>query len=163
MRRMPKARGTKAKYRIDNYYQLKDVASNSRTDEEMRINVQSSRMGKKIIEIKNLSKSYGDREIIKSFSYNFTRGEKVGIVGDNGAGKSTFLNLISGNLTQDTGTIDTGKTIVFGYYKQKGIQFKPEHRVNDVDQEIAEVVTLGDGRQMGVKDLLNLDLFPLDL
>ena len=164
MRRMPKARSHKAKYRIDNYYQLKDVASNGRQEDEMRISVQSSRMGKKIIEIDNLNKRFGDNiTIVKDFSYKFVRGEKVGIVGDNGTGKSTFLNLITGSLEADSGTIDVGQTIVFGYYRQEGIQFKPEQRVIDVVQEIAEVITLGDGRQMGVKEFLNFFLFPYDM
>lgn len=163
MRRMPKARGTKAKYRIDNYHQLKDVASSGRTEEEMRISVQSSRMGKKIIEIKNLSKKFDDLTVLKDFSYNFARGEKVGIVGDNGTGKSTFLNLITENLKADSGTIDVGQTIVFGYYKQEGIKYKKDQRIIDVVQEIAEVVTLGDGRQMGVKEFLNFFLFPYDM
>jgi len=163
MRRMPKARSTKAKYRIDNYYQLKDVAAGGRQEEEMRISVQSSRMGKKIIEIKNLNKKFEDYTILKDFSYNFTRGEKVGIVGDNGTGKSTFLNLITENIPADSGTVDVGQTIVFGYYKQEGIKYKEDQRVIDVVQEIAEVVTLGNGRQMGVKEFLNFFLFPYDM
>ncbi|MCB2195874.1 MAG: ABC-F family ATP-binding cassette domain-containing protein [Bacteroidetes bacterium] len=163
MRRMPKARSHKAKYRIDNYYQLKDVASSGRTEDEMRINVQSSRMGKKVIEIENLSKSFGEQTILKDFSYKFIRGEKVGIVGDNGTGKSTFLNLITERIQADSGSIDIGKTIVFGYYRQEGIQFKPDQRVIDAVQEISEVVTLGDGRQMGVKEFLNFFLFPFDM
>ncbi|MFC2104029.1 ABC-F family ATP-binding cassette domain-containing protein [Bacteroidota bacterium] len=163
MRRMPKARSTKAKYRIDNYYQLKDVASSGRQEEEMRINVQSSRMGKKIIEIKNLNKKFKDFAVLKDFSYNFTRGEKVGIVGDNGTGKSTFLNLITQNIQADSGIVDVGQTVVFGYYKQDGIQFKEDQRVIDIVQEIAEVVTLGNGRQMGVKEFLNFFLFPFDM
>jgi ATP-binding cassette subfamily F protein uup len=163
MRRMPKARSHKAKYRIDNYHQLKDVAASSRTEDEMRINVQSSRMGKKVIEIEDLNKSFGEQIILKDFSYKFIRGEKVGIVGDNGTGKSTFLNLITEQIQADSGSIDIGKTIVFGYYRQEGIQFKPDQRVIDVVQEIAEVVTLGDGRQMGVKEFLNFFLFPFDM
>ncbi len=163
MRRMPKARTTKAKYRIDNYYQLKDVAAGGRQEEEMRISVQSSRMGKKIIEIKNLNKKFEDYTILKDFSYNFTRGEKVGIVGDNGTGKSTFLNLITENIFADSGTVDIGQTIVFGYYRQEGIKYKEDQRVIDVVQEIAEVVTLGNGRQMGVKEFLNFFLFPFDM
>ncbi len=163
MRRMPKARTTKAKYRIDNYYQLKDVAAGGRQEEEMRISVQPSRMGKKIIEIKNLNKKFKDYTILKDFTYNFTRGEKVGIVGDNGTGKSTFLNLITENISADSGTVDIGQTIVFGYYKQEGIKYKENQRVIDVVQEIAEVVTLGNGRQMGVKEFLNFFLFPYDM
>ena len=163
MRRMPKARTTKAKYRIDNYYQLKDVAGGGRDEKEMRISVQSSRMGKKIIEIKNLNKKFDDLTVLKDFSYNFTRGEKVGIIGDNGTGKSTFLNLITENIPADSGLVDIGQTIVFGYYKQEGIKYKEDQRIIDVVQEIAEVVTMGDGRQMGVKEFLNFFLFPYDM
>ncbi|MBU8891578.1 MAG: ABC-F family ATP-binding cassette domain-containing protein [Bacteroidales bacterium] len=163
MRRMPKARTTKAKYRIDNYYNLKDVASGGRHEEEMRISVQSSRMGKKIIEVKNLNKKFDDLTILKDFSYNFSRGEKIGIVGDNGTGKSTFLNLITEITPADSGTVDIGQTIVFGYYKQEGIKYKEDQRVMDIVQEIAEVVTLGNGQQMGVKEFLNFFLFPYDM
>jgi ATP-binding cassette subfamily F protein uup len=163
MRRMPKARTTKAKYRIDNYYQLKDVASGGRHDEEMRISVQSSRMGKKIIEVKNLNKKFDELIVLKDFSYNFTRGEKIGIVGDNGTGKTTFLNLITEKIPADSGTVDVGQTIVFGHYKQEGIKYKEDQRVIDVVQEIAEVITLGNGREMGVKEFLNFFLFPYDM
>lgn len=163
MRRMPKARTTKAKYRIDNYYQLKDIAGGGRTEEEMRISVQSSRMGKKIIEVKNLAKKFDDLTILKDFSYHFTKGEKIGIVGDNGTGKTTFLNLITGNIIADSGTAEVGQTVVFGYYKQEGIKYREDQRVIDVVQEIAEVVTLGNGRQMGVKEFLNFFLFPFDM
>ncbi|MCK5029413.1 MAG: ABC-F family ATP-binding cassette domain-containing protein, partial [Bacteroidales bacterium] len=147
----------------DNYYQLKDVAGGGRTEEEMRISVQSSRMGKKIIEVKNLAKKFDDLTILNDFSYNFTKGEKIGIVGDNGTGKSTFLNLITGIIPADSGTADVGQTVVFGYYKQEGIKYKEDQRVIDIVQEIAEVVTLGNGRQMGVKEFLNFFLFPFDM
>lgn len=163
MRRMPKARSTKAKYRIDNYFQLKDVASSGRHDEEMRISVQSSRMGKKIIEVKNLNKKFDELTVLKDFSYNFTRGEKIGIVGDNGTGKTTFLNLITEQIPADSGIVDIGQTIVFGHYKQEGIKYNEDQRVIDIVQEIAEVVTLGNGREMGVKEFLNFFLFPYDM
>jgi ABC transport system ATP-binding/permease protein len=163
MRRMPKARTHKAKFRIDNFYQLKDVASQGRSDEQMQLNVQSSRMGKKILEIENLSKKFGDTPILNNFSYKFSRGEKIGVVGDNGSGKSTFLNIITQNIQPDSGIIDVGQTIVFGYYKQDGIQYKEDQRIIDIVQEIAEVVNLGDGRQMGVKEFLNYFLFPFDM
>jgi len=163
MRRMPKARSHKAKYRIDNYYQLKEIASGGRSEDEMRISVQSSRMGKKIIEIENLNKKFDDYTVLKDFSYKFSRGEKIGIVGDNGTGKSTFLNLITGIIPPDSGIIDIGQTVVFGYYKQEGIKYDENLRVIDVVQEIAEVVTLGNGRQMGVKEFLNFFLFPYDI
>ena len=163
MRRMPKARSHKAKYRIDSYYQLKDVANGRKQEDEMKINVQMSRLGKKIIEIENLGKKFGDQLILKNFSYKFTRGEKIGIVGDNGTGKSTFLNIITGIIPPDSGVVDVGKTIVIGYYKQEGIKYDNNKRLIDVVQEISEVVTLGDGRQMGVKEFLNFFLFPYDM
>ena len=120
-------------------------------------------MGKKILELEKLNKKFDDLTVLQDFSYKFSRGEKVGIVGDNGTGKSTFLNLITENIQPDSGQIDVGKTIVFGYYKQEGIKYKEDQRVIDVVQEIAEVVTLGDGRQMGVKEFLNFFLFPYDM
>ncbi len=163
MRRMPKARTHKAKFRIDNFYELKDVAANTRNSDEMQINVQSSRMGKKIIHIKNLEKRFDDKVILKKFSYNFNRGEKIGIVGDNGTGKSTFLNLITGKITPDSGSIDIGKTVVFGYYRQEGIKYNENQRVIDVVQEIAEVITMGNGNEMSVKEFLNFFLFPYDM
>ncbi|MDY6799728.1 MAG: ABC-F family ATP-binding cassette domain-containing protein [Bacteroidota bacterium] len=163
MRRMPKARTHKAKFRIDNFYELKDVAANTRNIDEMQINVKSSRMGKKIIHIKNLEKRFGDKVILKKFSYNFIRGEKIGIVGDNGTGKSTFLNLITGKIKPDSGSIDVGKTVVFGYYQQEGIKYNENHRVIDVVQEVAEVVSLGNGKEMSVKEFLNFFLFPYDM
>ncbi|MFP4024630.1 MAG: ABC-F family ATP-binding cassette domain-containing protein [Thiohalospira sp.] len=163
MRRMPKARTHKSKFRIENYYELKDVAANTRTNDEMQINVKSSRMGKKIIHIKNLEKSFGNAVILEKFSYNFTRGEKIGIVGDNGTGKSTFLNLITGKLAPDSGTIDIGKTVVFGYYRQEGIKYNENQRVIDVVQEIAEIVTLGNGKEMSIKEFLSFFLFPYDM
>ncbi|MEE4196247.1 MAG: ABC-F family ATP-binding cassette domain-containing protein [Bacteroidales bacterium] len=162
MRRMPKARTHKAKFRIDNYFELKDVASNNRTHEEMQINVQSSRMGKKIVHLKNLYKSFDDKVILNKFNYNFSRGEKIGIVGDNGTGKTTFLNLITGKIQPDLGSIDVGKTVVFGHYQQQGIQYNENQRVIDLVQEIAEVVTLGNGKEMSVKEFLNFFLFPYD-
>ncbi len=117
-------------------------------------------MGSKIIEIENLSKSFNKVTIIKDFNYVFSRFEKVGIIGDNGSGKSTFLNLITGNLKLDKGSISIGETISFGYYRQDGLQFDENMRVIDVASSIAEVVTLGDGNKMGVSQFLNYFLFP---
>ncbi|MEA3317146.1 MAG: ABC-F family ATP-binding cassette domain-containing protein, partial [Bacteroidota bacterium] len=163
MRRMPKARGTKAKYRIDNYYNLKDVASQKRNDDNLEINVAGHRLGKKIIEIDKIEKSFDDLCVLKDFSYKFVKNEKIGIVGKNGAGKSTFLNLITDKIKPDSGNIDIGETVVFGYYTQEGISFKNDQRVIDIAKEIAEVVTLGDGREMSVKEFLNYFLFPYDM
>lgn len=160
MRRMPKARGTKSKSRIDDFYELKDQASAGRQEKNMNINVQTSRLGKKIIEIKGLSKSFDDKVLIDDFSYTFSRFEKAGIIGDNGSGKTTLLNLISDDLSPDAGTIGVGETIVFGYYRQKGMEFDENQKVIDVVSEIAEVVTLGDGSTLGVSQFLNYFLFP---
>jgi len=162
MRRMPKARGTKAKSRIDSFYELKDAASYKKVEKDININIQQTRMGKKILEVKNLYKSFGDKVILKDFSYLFNRGEKIGIVGDNGTGKSTFVNIITDTLKPDSGLVDVGQTIQFGYYSQKGIEFNPNDKVIDVVREIAEVVTLGDGSIMSITQFLTYFLFPPD-
>jgi ATP-binding cassette subfamily F protein uup len=143
MRRMPQARGTKAKYRIDAFYQLQDKATQKRKDSEVEINVKSSRLGKKVLEVKNLSKRFDETIILNNFSYTFNRFEKLGIIGQNGTGKTTFLNIITGNVPPDSGTIDLGETVVFGYYRQEGMLIREDQRVIDVAREIAEVVTLG--------------------
>ncbi len=159
IRRMPKARGTKAKYRIDKYYSLSGQIKNT-DDKSFNIDFIGRRTGKKILDIKNLSKSFGDKKIIENFSYSFTFGEKIGIVGHNGTGKTTFLNLITGELPPDSGIIDVGQTIVFGYYKQTGLQFDENQRVIDIVTKIADVVKLGDGRQMSASAFLEYFLFP---
>jgi ABC transport system ATP-binding/permease protein len=159
MRRMPKARTTKSKSRIDSFYELKEFADGAYSGREMNINIHSSRLGSKIINIKNLNKSFGSRHIIKNFSYNFARFEKVGILGNNGTGKSTFLNLITGNINPDTGKIDVGDTITFGYYRQEGISFDESMKVIDAVQSIAEVVTVGTGTKLSVSQFLNYFLF----
>ncbi|MDA3779405.1 MAG: ABC-F family ATP-binding cassette domain-containing protein [Bacteroidales bacterium] len=163
MRRMPKARGTKAKYRKDSYYNLKDVASQKRNENKLEINVQGHRLGKKIIDIEKLEKSFDDLNILKDFSYKFEKNEKIGIVGKNGAGKSTFLNLITDKIKPDSGSIEIGETVVFGYYTQQGIKFDNDQRIIDIATEIADVVALGDGREMSVKEFLNYFLFPYDM
>src|SRR6056297_1963060 len=119
IKRMPKARGTKAKYRIDNYYHLKDIASKQQSDKELNVDFDPSRMGKKIMYVKNLRKKYEEIPIINHFSYQFNRFEKIGIVGPNGCGKTTFLNLLANEETPDSGHIETGETIKIGYYRQE--------------------------------------------
>jgi ATP-binding cassette subfamily F protein uup len=160
IRRMPKARGTKAKYRVDAFQDLKEKASASRNEKQVNINVRSTRLGSKIIEIEHLMKSFGEIKIVNDFSYVFSKFEKVGIIGDNGSGKSTFLNLITGNLKPDKGIISVGETISFGYYRQDGLSFDENMKVIDVATSIAEVVTLGDGNKMSVSQFLNYFLFP---
>ncbi len=159
MGRMPQARGTKAKYRIDAFYQIQEKASQRRNDSEVEINVKSSRLGKKVLEIKSISKSFGDKVILKDFSYMFNRTEKLGIIGQNGTGKSTFLNIITGNLLPDSGAVDPGETLVVGYYRQEGMKIREDQKVIDVAKEIAEVVTLGDGKVLTASQFLNLFLF----
>jgi len=162
IRRMPKARGTKAKYRVDAFYDLQDKASQKRDDKQVKLNVQASRLGSKILEIKNLSKSFDNIKIIDQFTYTFSRFEKIGIVGKNGSGKSTFLNLITGQMPYDSGVIETGETVVFGYYRQQGIDFDDKMKVIDAAKNIAEVVTMGDGKTMTASQFLNYFLFPPD-
>jgi ATP-binding cassette subfamily F protein uup len=159
MRRMPKARTTKAKYRIDAFYDLKRQSEYHRNDRQVDINVQTKRLGKKILVLENLSKKFGEMVILDNFSYTFTRSEKLGIIGRNGVGKSTFLNLITGQLRPDSGKLDQGETVIYGYYQQQGLEFKPGQRVIDVLRDIAEVITLGDGRQLSITQFLIRFLF----
>lgn len=159
MRRMPQARGTKAKYRIDAFYQIQEKASQRRNDSEVEINIKTSRLGKKVLEINSLSKNFGDKVILKNFSYRFNRFEKLGIIGRNGTGKSTFLNIITGNIMPDSGNVDPGETLVVGYYKQEGMQIREDQKVIDVAREIAETVTLGDGKTLTTSQFLNRFLF----
>ena len=160
MNRMPKARGTKAKYRIDNYYELKSKAQVERKQDNININVATSRMGKKILEFKDVSYKWEHLVILDEFEYNFNRFEKIGIVGKNGSGKTTFLDIITQKLKPDSGIIETGETIKFGYYQQHGIQFDDNTKVIDVVREIADVVQMGDGKTISVADFLNYFLFP---
>ena len=142
IRRMPKARTTKAKYRIDAFYDLKKQSEYRRNDRQVEINVQSSRLGKKILTLENVSKRYDEMVILDHFSYTFSRGEKLGIIGRNGVGKTTFLNIITQQLQPDSGFAEQGETVVYGYYRQQGPDFKPGRRVIDILRDIAEVVTL---------------------
>jgi len=160
MRRQPKARGTKAKYRIDAFYDTKEKANVSLGRAEMEIKIGGKRQGKKILELDKVSKSFGEKEIFKNFSHIFTRGEKIGIVGKNGTGKSTFLNVITGALAADSGNIDKGINTSFGYYTQDTIQEKGTKTVIDAIKEVAEIITLDDGSVITASQLLNQFLFP---
>lgn len=176
MRRMPCARGTKAKYRIDAFYDLKERASQRIVEKNIDINVQVSRLGKKIINCKRLHYTWEPQKEaadaaantstntkwtgIDDFTYNFAPGEKIGIVGKNGVGKSTFLNLLTGDLQPTSGEIERGETVVFGYYRQSGIEFNPQDTVIDAVQKIAETVALADGKRVPVTTFLNYFLFP---
>ena len=162
MRRMPKARTTKSKSRIDAFYDLKDKAAGSRDAGNIKIRAGSRRLGNKILELKHISKNYGEEVVIKNFSYTFSRFEKVGIIGKNGSGKSTFLNLVTGTLKPDSGSADPGQTIRFGYFRQEGMSFDEGQRVIDAVRDIAEVVTMEDGSTLSSPQLLNHFLFPPD-
>ncbi|MCL3780734.1 ABC transporter ATP-binding protein [Prolixibacteraceae bacterium JC049] len=160
LRRMPKARGHKAKYRVEAVHQLKEVAAQRMDNKQVQLNVSSSRIGQKVIEIDHISKSFDDLHLIKDFNYKFARLEKVGIVGNNGTGKSTLLNMLTQNMQPDKGSITVGPTVKFGYYKQEGINFNPKDRVIDAVREISEVVYMGDGSTLSVSQFLNYFLFP---
>jgi ATP-binding cassette subfamily F protein uup len=160
MRRMPKARTHKSKSRIGSFYDLKDKAIGRSEDKSININVNSARMGKKILELERISKSFGDKKVIVDFTYIFNRFEKIGLVGKNGTGKTTLLNIITGQLAPDSGKVETGETIVFGYYKQEGITFKEDMTVIDIARSVAEKVTVSDGSVLSVVQFLNYFLFP---
>src|SRR3989339_1131302 len=160
MRRMPQARTTKAKYRINAFYELKERAEKVTREKNISIDVATSRLGKKIIHYKKLSHSFGDYKTIDSFTYNFARGEKIGLIGPNGVGKTTFLEVLTGAIKQNSGERELGETIVFGYYRQNGLEFDPEETVIDAVRKFAEVITLSDGNTIPVASFLNRFLFP---
>lgn len=159
MRRQPQARGTKAKYRIDAFYELEKKASQQRDKGTVNLDVKASYIGSKIFEAVHVCKRFGDLKITEDFNYIFARYEKMGIVGNNGTGKSTFIKMLMGEVAPDSGHFDIGETIRFGYYSQDGLQFDEQMKVIDVVQDIAEYVDLGDGRKMGVSQFLNYFLF----
>lgn len=160
MRRMPQARATKAKYRINAFYDLKERAGQVIKDKNIKIDVGSSRLGTKIINCKGVTHFYDDFCTIDDFTYNFAKGEKIGLVGPNGVGKSTFLEVMTGSVLPVSGEIDRGETLVFGFYRQTGLQYEPDDTVIDVVRKIAEVVTLADGNSMPVTQFLSRFLFP---
>ena len=159
IRRQPQARGTKAKYRIDAFHEREQKARREKSEENMTLAVKSSYIGSKIFEIKNLSKRFGDKKIIEDFSYTFARYEKVGIVGNNGTGKSTFIKMLIGQVAPDSGAIDIGETVRFGYYSQEGIQFDNQKKVIDAVRDIAEEISLGDGKKLSASQFLQHFLF----
>jgi len=159
MRRMPQARGHKARYREDAFYELEKVAKQRFNTDNVKLEVKASYIGSKIFEADHLFKSFGDLKILDDFSYIFSRYEKMGIVGNNGTGKSTFIKMLMGEVEPDSGCFDVGETVRFGYYSQDGLQFDEQMKVIDVVQNIAEYVDLGDGKKMGVSQFLNYFLF----
>ncbi|GAB1454632.1 ABC-F family ATP-binding cassette domain-containing protein [Draconibacterium sp.] len=160
MRRMPQARSHKAKYRVNAFYDLQEKASHRLNNDAINLNVKSARLGNKMVELENVSKSFPGVKLIEDFTYKFSRFEKVGIIGNNGTGKSTFLNLITNTLQPDSGNIEIGQTIKFGYYRQDGIMFDNKERVIDAVTKIAEFITFEDGTKMSAAQMLNYFLFP---
>lgn len=162
MRRQPQARGTKAKSRIDAVYKLEEKAKQKRDAGNVQLNVKSAYIGSKIFEATDVSKCFGDLRILDDFNYTFARYEKLGIIGNNGTGKSTFIKMLMGEMPPDTGHFDIGETVRFGYYSQDGLQFDEQMKVIDVVQEIAEYITLGDGKTLSSSQFLSHFLFPPD-
>lgn len=160
MRRMPKARTTKSKARIDSFYNIKDKATSSKPTEELKLGVNMSRVGSKILEMENVSKSYDDIVILEGFDYVFKKGERIGLVGKNGVGKTSFLNLIMQDEQPDSGTVVSGETIVYGYYKQEGIQIKETQTVLEVVKDIAEIIPTGKGNSLTASQFLQHFMFP---
>lgn len=160
MRRMPKARSTKAKFRIDNYYDLKDKASQTIRDDKVKINIAGNRIGSKILVADKVNFSWADKKFLDDFSYTFSRLEKIGILGENGCGKSTFLDVLTGKLKPESGKIETGETIKFGHYRQQGMMFDEKMKVIDAVTQVAETITLGDGKVITAMQFLNHFLFP---
>lgn len=159
MRRQPKARTTKSKSRIGDFYETEKVAKQDTRKEKLELDFEMKRLGKKILELRNIDKSFGSKLLLKNFSYQFQRGEKVGIVGENGTGKSTLLNIIQGLEPYDNGEIETGETIKFGYFSQKGLKYKEDERVIDFIREIGENFPLANGRTISASQFLRLFLF----
>jgi len=159
MRRMPQARATKARARIDSFYDLEDKVSQKRVDESISLNVKAAYLGSKIFEAKYISKAYGDYKLLDNFYYNFARYEKVGIVGKNGTGKTTFLRMLMGEEKPDSGSFDVGETVVFAYYSQNGLKFNEQMKVIDVVRDIAEEIDLGNGKKLSASQFLQHFLF----
>ena len=159
MRRMPQARGHKVRYREEAFYELEKVAKQRSYDANVKLDVKASYIGSKIFEANHLCKSFGDIKILDDFSYIFARYEKMGIVGNNGTGKSTFIKILMGLEKPDSGTLDIGETVRFGYYSQEGLQFDEQMKVIDVITDIAEVIELGNGKRLTASQFLQHFLF----
>jgi ATP-binding cassette subfamily F protein uup len=159
MRRQPQARGSKAQYRIDAFHDLEKKVKAKRDNSTLQLDVKASYIGSKIFEAKYITKSYGDIKITDQFYYNFSRYEKMGIVGNNGTGKSTFVKMLMGEEKPDSGSFDIGETVRFGYYSQQGMNFNPGMKVIDAVKQHAEEVRLGDGRKLSASQFLQYFLF----
>ncbi|MBV7268531.1 ABC-F family ATP-binding cassette domain-containing protein [Winogradskyella luteola] len=159
MRRQPKARTTKSKSRIDDFFEIKKKAHQRRKDHQIQLEINMERLGSKIIEFHNVSKAFKDKKILNGFDYTFKKGERIGIIGKNGTGKSTFLNLLTGSVQPDGGKIVLGETVKIGYYTQGGITVKPEQKVIDVIRAYGDYIPLAKGRQISAQQLLERFLF----
>lgn len=159
IRRQPQARGTKAKYRIDAFHELEEKARQEKSLGNVKLEIKSSYIGSKIFEAKHLSKKFGELKILEDFNYVFARYEKMGIVGNNGTGKSTFIKILMGLVPPDEGEIEIGETVRFGYYSQDGLQFDEQMRVIDAVRNIAEEISLGDGKKLSASQFLQHFLF----
>ena len=159
MRRQPQARGSKAQYRIDAFHELEKKVKKNREASTLQLDVKASYIGSKIFEAKYVSKSFGDLKITDNFYYNFGRFEKMGIVGNNGTGKSTFIKMLIGEVEPDKGSFDIGETVRFGYYSQQGMSFNPGMKVIDAVKQYAEEVRFSDGRRMSASQFLQYFLF----
>jgi len=160
MRRQPKARTTKSKSRIDSFYDLEEKTKGRNVKSTLELSVNVSRQGNKILELENISKSFNGKPIINNFSYTFKKGDRIGVAGKNGTGKSTLLNIVTGAIQPDNGKVLVGETTVFGYYRQGGLEFKEEERVIDVVKNIAEYITMADGKNLTASQVLTHFLFP---
>jgi ATP-binding cassette subfamily F protein uup len=160
MRRQPQARGTKSKARIDAFYDLEDKTKNGGPKEKVELSVKTARQGNKVMEIDHLTKGFNDQNLIEDFSYTFKKGDRIGLGGKNGTGKSTFLNIITGALQPDGGLVVKGETTVMGYFHQSGIKFKDDERVIDIVKNVAEYITMADGKTITASALLTQFLFP---
>ena len=159
IRKTPQARTTKSKARVDNFENIKQKANSKKVKQELKLEVKMSRVGGKILELKKVYKSYGDLKILSGFDYVFKNGERIGIIGDNGVGKSTFLNIITQKEKADSGKINIGETIVYGYFNQKGIELKEDKRVIEVLKDIADVIIMANGSKISASQLLEHFMF----
>lgn len=162
LRRMPKARTTKSKSRIQAFDGIKEKATGLKAEQELKLQISVTRIGGKILEVENLNKSYREIKIVEDFNYLFKKGERIGVIGRNGSGKTSFLNLLTRIEKPDGGKIETGETIVFGYYRQAGIELPGDKKVIDVVKEIAEVVRMGDGNSISASKFLEHFMFPAE-
>ena len=163
IRKTPQARTTKSKARIDNFENIKTKANSKKIKQELKLEVKMSRVGGKILELKKVYKSYDDLKILSGFDYTFKNGERIGIIGDNGVGKSTFLNIITQQEMPDSGKINVGETIIYGYFNQKGIQLKEDKRVIEVLKDIADVIVMSDSKKITASQLLEHFMFPSNM